>query len=102
MERIVLFSRCVHPSIIRITHIRIQDQRRDVSYDVLNASSLGRNFTKLTQKLCLIMFYIIAKFQENLSTQFVFKCKSGKNLAKIFQVALVQGQIMIWINIDQY
>ena len=27
-----------------------------------------RNFTKLTQKLCLIMFYIIAKFQENLST----------------------------------
>ena len=159
MERIVLFSRCVHPSIIRITHIRIQDQRRDVSYDVLNASSLGRNFTKLTQKLrfimfhiiakfqenlstqfvlkcksgknfadftifscvssyvstfahrnftkltqklCLIMFYIIAKFQENLSTQFVFKCKSGKNLAKIFQVALVQGQIIIWINIDQY
>ena len=29
-----------------------------------------RNFTKLTQKLCLIMFYIIAKFQENLSAQF--------------------------------
>ena len=38
-----------------------------------------RNFTKLTQKFCLIMFYIIAKFQENLSTQFVLKCKSGKN-----------------------
>ena len=47
-----------------------------------------RNFTKLTQKLCLIMFYIIVKFQENLSTQFVLKCKSGKNLAKISQVAL--------------
>ena len=40
-----------------------------------------RNFTKLTQKFCLIMFYIIAKFQENLSTQFVLKCKSGKNFA---------------------
>ena len=40
-----------------------------------------RNFTKLTQKLCLIMPYIIAKFQENLSTQFVLKCKSGKNFA---------------------
>ena len=42
-----------------------------------------RNFTKLTQKLCLIMFYIIAKFQENLSTQFLIKCKSGKMCGKM-------------------
>ena len=54
-----------------------------------------RNFTKLTQQLCLIMFYIIAKFQENLSTQFVLKCKSGKNLAKIWQKFLKQPSYIL-------
>ena len=52
-----------------------------------------RNFTKLTQKLCLIMFYIIAKFQENLSTQFVLKCKSGKNFADFTIFSCVSSHI---------
>ena len=52
-----------------------------------------RNFTKLTQKLCLIMFYIIAKFQENLSKQFVLKCKSGKNFADFTIFSCVSSHI---------
>ena len=52
-----------------------------------------RNFTKLTQKLCLIMFYIIAKFQENLSTQFLLKCKSGKNFADFTIFSCVSSHI---------
>ena len=52
-----------------------------------------RNFTKLTQKLCLIMFYIIDKFQENLSTQFVLKCKSGKNFADFTIFSCVSSHI---------
>ena len=43
-----------------------------------------RNFTKLTQKLCLIIFYIIAKFQVNPSTQFLLKCKSGTKILTLF------------------
>ena len=52
-----------------------------------------RNFTKITQKLCLIMFYIIDKFQENLSTQFVLKCKSGKNFADFTIFSCVSSHI---------
>ena len=52
-----------------------------------------RNFTKITQKLCLIMFYIIAKFQENRSTQFVLKYKSGKNFADFTIFSCVSSHI---------
>ena len=39
------------------------------------------------------MFYIIAKFQENLSPQFVLKCKSGKNFADFTIFSCVSSHI---------
>ena len=41
----------------------------------------SRNFTKLTQKLCLMIFLIIAKFEDIFYRQKLgYNCKSGKNI----------------------